>query len=290
MVLWDWEYDDDFVQALLTGAHRRRLSARAFRPSEFSHFAHLCQGRRFSFPYLIDRATDVHASLLPALSQLQKGGTLLINDPEQMIRCRDKATMHLELVQQGIPVPYGIILSHQDHPEQAAQQAWQKLGTPFVIKPAEGGGGEGVILEATTPEQIRQALHESKSGKIILQKKIQPGEIAGHRAWLRVFYVMDQVIPCWWDDRSHLYSLIADPTASWLSPIHEIVHHIARLSAMHFFSTEITLTNEHELYVIDFVNEMCDMRRQSHHPDGVPDVLFAKIVDLLLSHHPSQAN
>jgi hypothetical protein len=284
VILWDWEYDDDFVLAMLTGAHRRRLSARAFRPFEFTVFNDLCRQAEFSPTLLLDRASDVHPSLLPVLSDLSHKGCRLINDPQHMIWCRDKATMHLELVEQGIPVPYGIILSRQDHPESALHLALEKLGSPFVIKPAEGGGGEGVILEAASPDHIRQALAESKTGKVVLQNRVQPATIGTHRAWFRVFYLLGEIIPCWWDDRTHLYDIITDLPQHQLTAMQHIVQHIARISRMDFFTTEIALTDKAELLVIDFVNEMCDMRLQSRHADGVPDQLVLRMVDMLLAH------
>lgn len=286
VVLWDWEYDDDLVQALLAGAVRRRLSAAAFRSAELTVFVDLCRNPLYSFPYLIDRASDVHPFLLPVLSELHQAGAQIINDPERMVWCRDKATMHLELVQHGIPVPYGLILSDQDHLEQALQQTQDKLGSPFVVKPAEGGGGEGVILDAQTPEHICQVMRESRLGKVILQKRIEPAEIDGRRAWFRVLYVMDEILPCFWDDRTHLYSLIDDLSAPWVAPLMDLARRIAAVSGMRFFSSEIAMTGGHEYYVIDFVNEMCDMRLQSRHPDGVPDALFHRMIDLLVSHHP----
>jgi len=193
-------------------------------------------------------------------------------------------------VQRGIPVPYGLILSHQDHLEQALEQTRDKLGTPFVVKPAEGGGGEGVILDAQTPEHIRKVMRESRLNKVILQKRIEPAQIDGRRAWFRVLYVMGEILPCFWDDRTHLYSLIDDLSAPWVTPLIDLVRRIAVISGMHFFSSEIAMTAAQEYYVIDFVNEMCDMRLQSRHADGVPDALFHRMIDLLVSHHPSLQN
>jgi hypothetical protein len=282
VALWDWEFDDDFIHLLLTGAYERNLSARAFHTSEFSSFAHL-------FPQLppprrvIDRASDVQPALLPMLSEWRQHGSQLINDAQQMVWCKDKATMHLELVQQGIPVPHGIILSRQDHVETAVTEALQKLGSPFVVKPAEGGGGEGVILEAQSIHDLHKALAESKSGKIILQKRVQPTLLNGRRAWFRVFYVQGQLIPCWWDDLTHLYKKADDLSADLTQALCSMVRRIAAIAAIPFFSSEIALTAEGELFVIDFVNEMCDMRLQSRHKDGVPNELVHHIIHLLLS-------
>ncbi len=286
VALWDWEFDDDFIHLLLTGAFHRHLSARAFHSSElsvfFQQFQHLSPPR-----LLIDRASDIHPSLLPLLAEWRRRGTRLINDAQQMLWCKDKATMHLELVEKGIPVPYGIILSRQDHVESAVGNALEKLGSPFVIKPAEGGGGEGVILEGRSREDLNNALAESKSGKIILQKRVQPRLLQGRRAWFRVFYVQKQVIPCWWDDHTHLYHPADDLEPQLAQALCTMVMRIAAIADISFFSSEIALTQGGDLLVIDFVNEMCDMRLQSRHVDGVPDHLVQQIIHLLLSSSPA---
>jgi hypothetical protein len=55
----------------------------------------------------------------------------------------------------------------------------------------------------------------------------------------------------------------------------ETIHSVCRLD---FFSTEIALTADRKLVAVDYVNEMCDMRLQSKHPDGVPDGIVEQIV------------
>jgi hypothetical protein len=55
-----------------------------------------------------------------------------------------------------------------------------------------------------------------------------------------------------------------------------------------FFSSEIALTEERKFVVVDYVNEICDMRLQSIFTDGVPDSVVEQIQRLLiksLRHH-----
>ncbi|HPI75071.1 MAG TPA: hypothetical protein PLZ01_16770, partial [bacterium] len=75
-------------------------------------------------------------------------------------------------------------------------------------------------------------------------------------------------------------------SAPWVAPLTDLVRRIAAMSGMRFFSSEIAMTAAQEYYVIDFVNEMCDMRLQSRHTDGVPDALFHRIIDLLVCRPP----
>jgi hypothetical protein len=46
---------------------------------------------------------------------------------------------------------------------------------------------------------------------------------------------------------------------------------------LEFFSSEIALTNDGLFVAVDYVNEICDMRLQSKHYDGVPDAIVAQI-------------
>ena len=294
IILWDWEYDDDFVKSLLQAAQKKRLKADSFGPDEVEAFAKAFLHKNFRCNLIIDRASDVHPGLALLLTNLKSQGTILINDPKAMVWCRDKATMHLELLNQGVSVPYGIIISTDDHPESMHVMALNKLGSPYVIKPAEGGGGEGVILHGESTHDITAALQASHTGKIILQEKVIPKMIGDHRGWLRIFYILAKIMPCWWDDQTHLYHEIhpGELPQEILDKIFGIVNTIARTSHMQFFTTEVAIDHNGNLLVVDFVNEMCDMRIQSHHYDGIPDNVFNQIIQAIIEFciHPGKRN
>jgi glutathione synthase/RimK-type ligase-like ATP-grasp enzyme len=281
LILWEWEFDDDFVFYLKAWARHRGLRAQARHASQFSSFLDDCQRSHWRPAMIVDRASDAHMDLVPALADLERRGSRLVNHAQRMIWCRDKATMHLELVAEGIPVPYGIIVSQQDRPETSFAYAASQLGVPFVIKPSEGGGGEGVILNAVSTIDIQHALQTSRTGKIVLQQKVMPLQIYGRRGWLRVFFIFGEVICCWWDNETHLYTLTR---AGELEDAHrrridQIIRLIARTCGIDFFTTEFAIDQENRLQVIDFVNEMCDMRMRSRHGDGVPDQIVFRIID-----------
>ncbi|HNS71924.1 MAG TPA: hypothetical protein PKI81_00845 [bacterium] len=286
VILWEWEYDDDFVFYLAAAARRRSLATQIYAPAQLPAFLHTCSREDYAPRMVIDRASDVHSALRPALDALVKRGSKIINEPARVDWCRDKATMHLELVSSGINVPYGIIASRHDSAEATFSLAMEKLGLPFVIKPSEGGGGEGVILDASSPGHITEALKKSPTGKVVLQKKVTPQLLQDRRAWFRVFYILDLITLCWWDDLTHLYGPCAEkeiPEEN-LAQMQQIVTHIARKTQIHFFSTEIAIDHDGSLQVIDFVNEICDMRMRSRHANGVPDALVMKIVNRLIDH------
>ena len=61
-----------------------------------------------------------------------------------------------------------------------------------------------------------------------------------------------------------------------------ITKKIAILTGLDFFSTEIVITENKKFIVIDYVNDQCDMRIKSKHPDGVPDNVVQRIVDIMV--------
>ena len=67
------------------------------------------------------------------------------------------------------------------------------------------------------------------------------------------------------------------------TPLREIVHRIAALTGMRFFSSEIALTESGELVLIDYVNDQCHMLSQSSNQQlGVPDDLVTAIARRLV--------
>jgi hypothetical protein len=56
---------------------------------------------------------------------------------------------------------------------------------------------------------------------------------------------------------------------------------IQEVCSLDFFSSEIALTEEARFVVVDYVNEVCDMRLQSKHRDGVPDDVVLRIQELI---------
>ncbi|MEP6597532.1 MAG: cyanophycin synthetase [Ginsengibacter sp.] len=69
-----------------------------------------------------------------------------------------------------IPVPNGIIL----YPEDDVQQAINRVGFPFVIKPINGNHGKGATTNITTPEQAEKAVEAARSysRNVICEKHI----------------------------------------------------------------------------------------------------------------------
>jgi hypothetical protein len=234
----------------------------------------------------LDRAAPDEEPFKELSAAVAASGTRCLNHPDAVRRAADKATMHLEFLSHGIAVPYTIIISPYSRERQVELSLEQlaRLGRPFIIKPANTtGGGTGVITGAETLKDVVDSRQHHRDDKYLLQEKVVPAGLAGRRAWVRVFFVCGEVFACWWDDNTHVYCEVTDEesVSFSLSPLVTITRSIGAVCGLDFFSTEIAMTPEGSFLTVDYVNEICDMRLQSRHHDGVPDRLASAISGLL---------
>jgi hypothetical protein len=152
-----------------------------------------------------------------------------------------------------------------------------------VIKPSNEGGGAGVILGASSLDQILRARMEFPEQKYLLQSTVVPRTIQGRPAWFRVFYAVGNTYPCWWHPFTHVYAPVtaAEENRYELSLLHEITRRIATLCKLDWFTTEIALTLE-DFVVVDYVNDQIDTRIQSKAVDGAPDDVIRSVAEELV--------
>ncbi len=275
---WSWKYDADFVRLLESACRARRLT---FLPVTLETLDDLLPklasgqvsfGAHFEF--------SAHDLRFEPVDRWARDHNLFrINPPELGDWAEDKATMHLELISAGVYTPYTIILTPFN--EQAELQPVD-LGLfkgCFVIKPSYGGGGEGVILGATSLEQVRQARRQFPELKYLLQEQVEAREVGGRGAWFRIIYCAGQHYPCWWDIHTHIYTPVTDDEIARfeLAPLREVTERITRVCRLDFFSTEIAHTLDGRWVVVDYVNDQIDLRPQSKAADGVPDAILARL-------------
>jgi hypothetical protein len=67
-----------------------------------------------------------------------------------------------------------------------------------------------------------------------------------------------------------------------LASVSATASNIQTICKLDFFSTELVIAPDGKIVAVDYVNEMCDMRLQSRHVDGVPDPLVNAIVKQLI--------
>ncbi len=288
-VAWDWEFDREFVRILEQQVHAQRLLFYSVSHHNALETARCIQSGELKFGAFLDRASESDEKFIPLSKALRKSSTLYINPQETVEHAIDKATMHLEFMTKGIDVPYTIIISPYNKKSEVELSLTDlaQLGRPFIIKPANTtGGGIGVITGAETLKDVIESRQHHKNDKYLLQKKIIPAPFEGRRGWFRVFYVFGLILPCWWDDQTHIYHMITqtEVRSHGLRSLITITKKIFEVCGMDFFSTEIAITEEKKFVVVDYVNDLCDMRVQSQHVDGVPDLVVAEIARRIAKH------
>ena len=280
---WSGTIKEFFVKALQEHCRNQRLSFLWINQENVSSTLKQLQKHSISIRVLLDtEATyndpkDIYAKICYAAKD---DGTVIINDPDRTKSATDKAFMHHELKRLGIDAPYSVIVRNWEPSNfRLTDIEKQNLGIPFVIKPSLGYGQLGVIRDAKgSIAEIARARNFSRGDDFLLQEKILPLQLAGKRAWFRVYHLFDRIIPCWWDDHQNLYEHVSfeEFNSYRLFALAKIVTKISNTTKMYWFSTEVAIDekyNTRRYLAIDYVNDQCDMSSKSESINGVPDVV-----------------
>jgi len=279
---WYWEYDIDFVRMNERACEEQGLSFWQITPNDLlESITALYKGEK-TFRTILDRS-QYDTRFEPIHRWSRQHNVRRINPAEVSAWSEDKATMHLELITAGIYTPYTILLSPFIEQPVLPDLDLTPLGDQFVIKPSNGGGGEGVILGAFSMDQIRRARMEFPDQKYLIQETVTSRTIQGQPAWFRIFYANGRTFPCWWHPLTHVFSIVTpqEENKYELSSLHEITRRIASICRLDWFSTEIALTLA-AFVVVDYVNDGIDTRVQSKAVDGVPDEVMQGVAQQLV--------
>ena len=281
-IAWNWEFDADFVVGVERECIVRDVSALEATSRNLSKILHELKMGEISFHAFYDRASDADDAFLPLVTLLDQPAIRVINSHKLVLHAIDKATMHLEFITHGLNVPFTIILPpyNMNGAVDIPMRDLDHLLKPFVIKPANTtGGGTGVVLDARTIKDVAEARTLHPDDKYLVQEFVHPRDLGGKRAWFRIYSVFGEIIPCWWDDKTHMYTVLSqnDEDQFGLSALHEIMTTIQTICKLDFFSSEVALTEEGKFVVVDYVNEICDMRLQSKYRNGAPDAVVHRI-------------
>jgi hypothetical protein len=285
----DWEYDWDFIRLVENEAARRGLRTLTVSPQNVVDSLSGFRSGRIDFRVLLDRASPSSPDFLAFQAVALERGRDVMDPMEKLRWASDKATMHLEFIAHGIQTPYTLILPSYESVKNPALGPAELalLGSPFVVKPANTTGGSlGVVEDARRIEDALTARQAYPSDKYLLQEKIIPEDQAGKRFWFRGFFILGEVYCTWWDPKTHIYAELTevDIERFGLQALAGIVRTAAAISGLRFFSTEIVRDVRGRFIPVDYVNEICDMRLQSKHADGVPDGVVLKIASRIAAY------
>jgi len=278
---WYWEYDDAFVGMVERACIEEGLSLWQIRPDNLLDSITALYKGITTFKTLLHRGQG-DKTFEPIPRWAMEFGAKRINPEEISKWSEDKATMHLELITAGLHTPYTILLPSFLEQPVAPSFDLSPLGENFVIKPSNGGGGEGVIIGASTTDQILKARMEFPEQKYLVQAHVTPRIIDGKPAWFRSFHASGESYPCWWNMDTHIYeNVTTEEEANYgLGSLREITNRIANICKLDWFSTEIALANE--FIIVDYVNDQIDTRIKSQAMDGVPDIVMENVAKKLV--------
>ncbi len=283
-ISYKWIYDKEFIDLMEEIFQRDGLTTFIIYDVNVAEVIELLSKKKIGFRAYLDRASDEDINYEPIVQILSKRKTYIFNPHSKVEIAVNKSIIHDKLLKLGFRLPKTFILPtfEKSGKLNLTQGDLSKIDTPFIIKPAYyTGGGEGVVHNGTSLEQIQKEREKFHYESYLVQEIIHPKIISGRRAWFRVFWAFDKVIPTWWDDITHLYEPVTakDIKKYKLLELESIITKLAKIVDLDYFSTEIALNEKDEFVLIDYVNDQCDMRLKSNHADGVPDEVVADFIN-----------
>lgn len=283
---WNWEYDADFVNLLEKACVEQGYSFLQVNPSNLAATVDALISGEISIRIYFDRASDSDPSFLTLEEWTIKHHVNQINPRNQICWTHDKTAVHLAFLESGISTPYTYLLPPYNSQPELPSLDLNLLGSRFAIKPATGGGGgEGVILEATSIDQVNLERRNNPDEKYLLQAQLEPFFLNNRQAWFRVVVCNNVVILCWWDPISHRYTRVTKEDENFFksSDLVDLAKRISVICKMDLFSSEIALTSSGRFLVVDYINDPIDLRLQSNAFDGVPDSIVNDITSELVT-------
>jgi hypothetical protein len=279
-VLWEWDYDRPFNELLALVAREYAIRVLFVDPSNLDTVHAAVREGAVRCKWFLDRASETDPVFLPFVETCMERGVKPVNPPRSVSRALNKARMHRVLFRRGCPLPETLVLpSRQDRPRLPFFD-FSSIGIPFVVKPANGGGGDGVHVGLTERSQVDLCRNEFPDQEYLVQQLILPLYRGNRPLWFRVYHVMGAVWPSFWNPRSKRFAVVqeGDLEPALLEEIRSLSLRVARASRLRFFSSEFAVDIQGETVIIDYVNDPIDLRPESLHPDGIPNLLFEGIV------------
>jgi len=284
-IAYDTTADEDFIEILEQKSREINLSTYRVMPWNLGETIGLIADGHLGFKSFYDRASDTSPNFYHLYALMKTKGAFIFQSLERQNQAADKACLHDLFLKNKIPVPHALILKksagRQDF--QISEDDLRSFKKPFVVKPAVNtGASTGVNVNACSLADVYHTCTLGNEEKYIIQQKIVEKRTA-RKFWFRVFYVCGTVFVCWWDPQTHRYSKTTEKEIA-LFGLENLTPHMMKISQicdLNFFSTEFVLDETDHLYAIDYVNEICDLRLQSRHFDGVPDSLVADIARII---------
>ncbi len=283
-IAYKWIYDTDFVSLIENIFHKNGLSTYIIHKNNTKEVYGLLKSNELFFDVILDRGSDEDEDFEPIAQLTKELQIKVINDYHLTDLALDKSVLQPKLEKENILVPKTIVLPPLDEePDdfEIDKISLKSFTKPFIIKPGYySGGGESINLNAFTIEDVKKQRAFLNDDTFLIQEKIYPKQIFGRRAWFRCFWFFGKIVHTFWDDTTHEYTEISGYEKDNIdfTFIGESMKKLAGISKLDYFSSEFAINKNDEIYLIDYINDQCDMRFKSKHFDGVPDRIVEEFI------------
>lgn len=276
---WVNPVDRPFVQALTALLKAENFSFREITYENLDEDFFAIQERKLHFRFFIDRSSIDNAAYLLMAHIAKSRGAVVINDPDKIIRFGSKVRLHKAFMQAKLPLPETFIISTKKPLKGELKNIVQKLGVPFVLKPAYGGGLDDVTLNARGEEDIVKFMEDRGWTEPALAQTYIPVSLVAERAsWFRPLFICGKVIPLWWDPKNHFYQEFAssEKEKEIVSLLETYIREIARITGFQLFSTEVAFDHTGSPLIVDYANQPIDLNSQDIAPDALPQSVIKR--------------
>ncbi len=281
-IFWEWDYDKTFNHLLQEESDRQGLKILFVAPKELDLCIQKIHKKEIRLHWFLDRASETDSRFVRILETCHTHNFRPINNPKDAQNALCKSYMHRLLQKAKIPLPKTVIILPKVKMTDLPHFTFETLGIPFVLKPAIGGGGDGVHLGLTELSQIQVVRSEHPNDEYLLQQMIVPDIYHSLAMWFRVYFVCGEVFFSFWDPKTKNYTPLEEQMIKDIPvrKIKSLAHNIARLSKLRFFSSEMVISGG-KVLVVDYLNDPVDLRPKTDHNDGLPICLLKKIVEAI---------
>ncbi|MCC6738949.1 MAG: hypothetical protein IT452_07870 [Planctomycetia bacterium] len=279
-VAWDWEHDEAFVADLERACRARGMTFRSVTPATVDADLATAAEGRVRWKLLLDRAWESDPRFLRLNDTVAAAGTRLLNRPELSARMGNKAAAHALLAGKGVALPRLVDFMPSEWSDFALARATEGWRRPLWIKPACGGGGDGVLALEEVPARFPLGVQWDRE-RCVLQEDAAPLSLDGRPAWFRAVHVLGTIHLFWWHPQTHVFATVtaAEAAAHGLGCVTDVARAVAAHCELEIFSSEVSLVAPGVPLLVDPVNDPVDFRRRSRAADGIPDEGLAAIVE-----------
>ena len=203
-IIWEWPFDKPFNRLIQEHFSQKNLSVLFVNIENILFVENKVSKNEIRFNWYLDRASESDPRFLPLIQMCQTLKFKAINPPRRVQRILNKAYLHKLFVKNSISVPQTLIIPPFNKKAELAFFTLADIGIPFVMKPAHGGGGEGVHVGLTELNQINYYRKEFPNDEYLVQQTIVPKNTPVHPLWFRTFFVFGEFFLCFWNPQSRL--------------------------------------------------------------------------------------